>query len=228
MLNIMAIGQTTIAVHMKKVTGSMTTASMNTTLSTPSTESTTSSPTAADQCQYEITAKQFTISAPTNALCEYLILPGSGVCEVELEIEFIPKNRADCWQELVDIENYLFCGEEPKTKLSLSLPLDKYWNIKYSRESGFQGFRNIQGTQILCADAGYTEDPDFRTLRPTTIDTTTEFLTSTTTTTSTTGTLTTTTTPTSTLTITTGVSSTTSTSDDYLYDYENVPTPARF
>ena len=38
--------------------------------------------------------------------------------------------------------------------VSLSLPLDKYWNIKYSRESGFQGFRNIQGTQILCADAG--------------------------------------------------------------------------
>jgi len=43
-------------------------------------------------------------------------ITGSGVCEVELEIEFIPKNRADCWQELVDIENYLFCGEEPKTK----------------------------------------------------------------------------------------------------------------
>ena len=75
---------------------------------------------------------------------------------------------------------------------------------------------------------GYTADPDFRTLRPTTFDTTTEFLTSTTTTTSTSNTFTTTTTPTSTLTTPTGVSSSTSTIDDYLYDYENVPTPARF
>ena len=53
----------------------------------------------------------------------FFSITGSGVCEVELEIEFIPKYRPDCWQELVDIENYRFCGDEQRTKRNFLIKL---------------------------------------------------------------------------------------------------------